>query len=65
MQTLNPFVPFLFLKMICKKKKLSLVTGMDGNFRLTAEPRYCVNIPPGDWKIPSVPVTNERFLYSV
>ena len=24
MQTLNPYVPFLFLRMICKKKKLSL-----------------------------------------
>ena len=59
--------------MICKKKKkLSLVTGIDGNFRLSgdcfcstlADPRYCVNSPPCDQKIPSAPVTGERFLYS-
>ena len=37
MQALNPFVPFLFLKMICKKKKLSLVTGTDGNFQLSGD----------------------------
>ena len=47
MQTLNPTF-FLFLKMICKKKKLSLV---DGNFRISddcfystsAEPQYYIN----------------------
>ena len=35
MQTLNPFFSFLFLKMICKKKKLSLVAGTDVNFGLS------------------------------
>ena len=52
---------FLFLKMICKKKKLAQVAGTDGNFRLSgdcfcstsAQPRYCVNSPP-----------QERLLYS-
>ena len=49
---LNPFVP-IFLSKNNKTKKLSLVTGTDGNFRLLsdcfwstlAEPRYCVNSP--------------------
>ena len=58
--------------MQAKKKKLSLVTGMDGNLWLSsdcfcstsAEPGYCVNSPPRDWKIPSAPVTGERLLYS-
>ena len=50
-QTLNLFLPILFLKMICKKKKLSPITGADGNFRLSAEPQYCVNSPPRDRKI--------------
>ena len=61
-QTLKPFVPIFTLKMICKKKKLSLITGIDRNFRLSAEPRYCVNSHPRDRKIPSEPVTSERFL---
>ena len=47
------------LKLICKKKKLSLVTSTDGTFRLSgdcfcrtsAEPRY---IPPRDQKTPFV-----------
>ena len=51
---------FWFSKMICKKKNLSLVTGTDGNFRLsgdcfcstTTEHRYCVNSPPRDRKNP-------------
>ena len=45
--------------MICKKKKLSLATGTEGNFRLSgdcfcisAEPWYCVNSPI---EIPSAP----------
>ena len=58
--------------MTCKKKKLSLVTGADGIFRLSgdcfcstsAEPRYCVKQSPLDLKIPSAPVTGERFLQS-
>ena len=36
-QTLKPFVPIFILKIICKKKKLSLVTDMDGNFRLSSD----------------------------
>ena len=46
-QTLKPLVPIFILKMICKKKKLLLVTGMDGNFQLltqvtvSAVPRLC------------------------
>ena len=39
------------IKMICKKKKLPLVNGADGNFRLS-EPRYCVNSPPRGQKRP-------------
>ena len=70
-QTIKSFVPIFILKMICKKKKLSLVTGTDGIFRLSgdcfcstsAEPRYCVNSLPRDRKIPSALVSSERFLY--
>ena len=70
-QTLRPFITLFILKIICKKKKLSLVTGTDGNFRLSgdwicstsAEPWYCVNSPSQDQKIPSALVTGERFLY--
>ena len=53
--------------MICKKKKLSLVTGTAGNFRLpgdcfrstSAELRYYVNSLPLGGKIPSAPVTGD------
>ena len=71
-QTLKPFIPMFIIKMVCKKKKLSLVTGTGGyNFRLSgdclcntsAEPRYCVNSAPRDRKIQSAPVTGERLLY--
>ena len=33
----NPFVPFLFLKMICKKNSFSLVTGTGGKFRFSGD----------------------------
>ena len=53
MPILKPFVLFFFLKMTYKEKKLSLVTGADGNLWLSAacysssaEPCYCVNSPP-------------------
>ena len=55
---------FLFIKMICKKKKLSLVTGTDGMFRFSND-CFCVNSHPQEQKIPSAPVTGERFLYDV
>ena len=37
MQALKPFDPIFILKMVFKKKKLSLVTGTDGNFCLSSD----------------------------
>ena len=71
MQILNPFVLIFISKNDMQEKKLSLVSGTNRNFQLeadyfcstSAEPWYCVNSPPQDWKIPSALVTSERFLY--
>ena len=69
--TLNLFVPIFIFKNDIQEKEI--ITSMDGNFRFlgdcfystTAEPQYCVNSPPRDWKIPSALVIGERLLYSL
>ena len=67
-QKLNPLVPIFISKN--DEKKLSLVAGTDGNFRLSgdcvcstlAQSRYCVNSSPRDQKIPSALATGDSYI---
>ena len=69
-RTLNPFVPIFIIKNDMQENETITSNRTDGNFRLSgdcfcstsAEPRCCVNSPLRDRKIPSAPVTGERFL---
>ena len=64
-----PFVS-IFISKNDKQEKGTITSNQYGWFpalgtcfcNTSAEPRYCVNSPPQDWKIPSTPVTGERFL---
>ena len=69
MQTLKTFVPFLFLKLICKKgtitieqkeRKFLALGRLFLRYKCTAaEPWYYVNSPPQNQKISSAPGTDE------